>query len=53
MNKYLLTEIEYKEMLLKFELDEITIDEWKAYCLEYLNKLMELNQEVLKRLKNI
>lgn len=37
----------------QFDKGQISKQEWSDYCMEMLNKLMELNKDVLDRLKNV
>jgi hypothetical protein len=43
---------QYYTMLEKFEQDEITQQQWFAYCALVLEEIMEENKDVLIRLKN-
>lgn len=43
---------DYKVKLKAYQMGMYTEEEWHKYCEEVLAKLMEINEEVLKRLKN-
>jgi hypothetical protein len=43
---------EYSNKLGQFTREEISAEEWMAYCLELLSEIMEVNNDVLVRLRN-
>lgn len=43
---------EYSDKLGQFTREEISVEEWMAYCLALLSEVMEANKDVLVRLRN-